>query len=66
MTEIDETLAWCHRLKRGYDLHLQDLCLSAVQKHVGMLVKYVRAEKHTAIYRGMCPGCGRGIELEIE
>jgi len=62
--ELIEAIYWCNRLKRDEDLHLSDLCLSTLQRNVGVLMRHVKADYEPPTYHGLCPGCGRAIELE--
>jgi hypothetical protein len=62
--ELEQALYWVGRIKRGEDLHLADLCISTVQRHVQTLVNHVQAVDSPPIYHGLCPGCGRAVELK--
>ena len=64
--ELAEAIHWYNRLKGGCDLHLYDLCISTVQRNARVLMRHVKADYEPPIYRGLCPGCGRAIELEKE
>jgi len=62
--KLEQAIYWSSRIRRGEDLHLTDLCISTVQRHVTTLIRYVDPKNRPAIYRGLCPGCGRAVELE--
>ena len=64
--ELAEAIYWYNRLKRGEDLHLHDLCISTLQRNVGVLMRSVKADYEPPIYRSLCPGCGRTVELQKE
>jgi len=63
-TDLEQAIFWTARIRRGEDLHLTDLCISTVQRHVTTLIRHVEPDSRSAIYRGLCPGCGRAVELE--
>lgn len=62
--QLEQAIFWTARIRLGEDLRLQDLCLSTVQKHITTLVQYVKPWREPSVYRSICPGCGRAIELE--
>ena len=67
--DLEQALYWVNRIKRGEDLHLQDLCISTVQQHTQTLVRHIPAEgeRRIHIYRsGLCPNCGFVVELETD
>ena len=65
-TSYRDALHWANRIMRGEELefHLADLCLSTLQKHLATLVRHIPMERERQTYRGLCPGCGRAVELE--
>jgi hypothetical protein len=48
------------------EFHLADLCLSTLQKHLATLVRHISLYQGAQTYRGLCPGCGRAVELRRE
>lgn len=64
--DLEQALYWVGRIKQGENLHLTDLCISSVQRNVQVLVRYIPTIQQPRIYRGLCPGCGRAVELERE
>lgn len=65
---LQVALYWANRIRIGDELqfHLADLCLTTLQKHLQTLVRHIPAQRGAQIYRGLCPGCGRAVELERE
>jgi len=63
---LEAALHWANRIKRGDELefHLADLCLSTLQRHLQTLVRHIPMLRGAQTYRGLCPGCGRTVELE--
>lgn len=64
--KLEQAIYWSNRIRRGEDLHLTDLCISTVQRHVTTLIRHVEPDNRPAIYHGLCPGCGLAVELERE
>ena len=66
--ELTQAIYWYNRLKRE-EFRQTDLCLSAVLRNVRILVRHVQPLQPDQIprtYRGLCPNCGRTVELETE
>jgi hypothetical protein len=64
--ELEQAIYWYNRLKRE-EFRQTDLCLSTVQRNVGILVRHVQPDyPGRTTYRGLCPGCGRAVKLERE
>jgi len=67
--ELEQAIFWYNRLKHEEGLHLTDLCISTVQRNVRILVRHVQPlqpDQISRTYRGLCPNCGRTVELEQE
>jgi hypothetical protein len=65
--EFEQALYWANRIKRGEDLALTDLCISTLQRNVEILLQHISphlSDHQPQTYRGICPGCGRTVELE--
>lgn len=64
--ELEAALFWANRIRIGDELqfHLADLCLTTLQQHLATLVRHIPAQRGAQTYRGLCPGCGRAVELE--
>jgi len=65
--DLEWALNWANRIRQGDELQyrLADLCLSTLQKHLATLVRHIPATNPgPQTYKGLCPGCGRAVELE--
>lgn len=60
---LERAIFWAARIRHG-ELHLNDLAICTVRKHVTTLVRAIRPDRGPSTYRGLCPGCGRAVELE--
>jgi len=65
-TSYRDALHWANRIMQGDEMqyHLADLCISTLQKHLATLVRHIPLGCGPQTYRGLCPGCGRAVELE--
>lgn len=61
--ELDCAIFWATRIRHG-EHHLNDLAICTVRKHVAALVRAARPDQEPRTYRGLCPSCGRALELE--
>ena len=62
-SDLDRAIFWAARI-RHRELHLDDLAICTVRKHVAALERAVQTSQGSWTYRGLCPGCGRAVELE--
>ena len=46
--KLEQAIYWSGRIRRGEDLHLTDLCISTVQRHVTTLIRHVEPEGRPA------------------